>query len=185
MIVFQILIAWLLADLLTGFVHWFEDAYMDSFSLNFLDSLAKENDLHHRKPTAMLASHWFTNIASAVAIGWPLAIVLLCVGLPPLVWLVPFFASLGNLIHRWGHMPDRMLPPWIKFMQWTGLFITFEHHDAHHRSMKQLIPKHLAGYRFCPMTNWVNPIVDSLKFWQGLEYLFGLAGLRTTASRKA
>lgn len=184
MIVFQIFIAWFLADFLTGLVHWFEDKYLDETqTLNFLASTAEENDLHHRKPTAMVASTPWTNMKSAAAIGWPLAAVLWIFGLPMWVWLVPFFASFGNLVHRWSHMPARHLPSWIRFMQATGIFISRDHHDAHHRSMKQLIPKHLAGYKFCPMTNWVNPILDTMKFWSALERVLGWCGLKTTRDR--
>lgn len=164
----QVLIAWLLADLVTGAVHWFEDKYLDpTKTLNFLTNVAEDNDLHHRRAAA----------------GWPTAFVLWLIGAPLWLWLAAFFASFGNLIHRWAHMPDRKLPLWIRTMQATGLFITHEHHDTHHRSMLRLIPKHLAGYRFCPMTNWVNPLVDHIGLWYGLEWLFGRCGLQTTKQR--
>lgn len=179
MLFVQILIAWLLADWLTGAVHWFEDRYMDSFSLNFLNSLAEENDLHHRQPTAMILSTGWVNMRSAAAIGWPLAALLWWCGMPLIVWLVPFFASFGNLVHRWSHTPKRQLPRWIRGMQEFGLFISHEHHDAHHRSMKRLIPKHLAGYKFCPMTDWMNPLLDGLRFWFVVEYLFEAIGVKT------
>ena len=183
LVLFQILIAWLLADWLTGFVHWFEDRYMDSFSLNFLNSLAEENDLHHRKPTAMLLNTGWINMRSAAAIGWPLAAVLWSMGLPMIVWLTVFFSTFGNLIHRFAHMPKGKLPRWIRGMQEFGLFISHDHHDAHHRSMKKLIPKHLAGYKFCPMTDWMNPILDGIMFWSALEFTFAIFGMQTTASK--
>lgn len=180
----QILIAWLLADFLTGVVHWFEDRYMDKYSLNFLNSLAEENDLHHRKPTAMTLNSGWTNMRSAAAIGWPLAAILWLIGCPLWIWLIPFFASFGNLVHRWAHMPKHRLPSWIRLMQRIGLFISYQHHDLHHRSMRQLIPKHLAGYKFCPMTNWVNPILDAVRFWHGLEWTLARFGLLTTIRKK-
>jgi len=163
MFLFQILIAWLLADFLTGAIHWFEDRYMDQFSLNFLNSIAEENDLHHNKPTAMTLSSGWVNMRSGAA----------------------FFASFGNLVHRWSHVPKRSLPRWIRGMQEFGLFISHEHHDAHHRSMKKLIPKHLAGYKFCPMTDWVNPVLDHIQFWYAAETIFRLAGLYTTTERRS
>ena len=184
LVLFQILIAWLLADWFTGFIHWFEDRYMDRFSLNFLNSLAEENDLHHRKPTAMLLSSGWVNMRSAAAVGWPLAVVLWWLGLPMIVWLTVFFSTFGNLVHRFAHMPKSQVPRWIRGFQELGLFISHEHHDLHHRSMKKLIPKHLAGYKFCPMTDWMNPFLDGVRFWTALEFLFAMLGLQTTA-RKA
>lgn len=180
MIIIQIAAAWFLADFLTGAIHWFEDRYMDHVSLNFLDSIAKENDLHHRKPTAMLLSTGWTNMRSAAAVGWPLAAILFWLSYPPIVWLVPFFASFGNLVHRWGHTPKSQLPRWIRGLQEFGIFISQDHHDAHHRSMAKLIPKYIAGYKFCPMTDWVNPIVDGIGFWRACEWLLARLGLRMT-----
>ena len=173
----------MLADLLTGFVHWFEDRYMSSHSLNFLNSIAEENDLHHRKPTAMLVNNGWVNMRSAAAVGWPLALLLFALGAPTIVWLTIFFSTFGNLVHRFAHTPRQQLPRWIRGLQEFGLFISHDHHDAHHRSMKRLIPKHEAGYKFCPMTDWVNPIVDGLRFWYVLEWCFARFGLKTTVAR--
>ena len=182
MFLVQVLAAWLLADWLTGAVHWFEDRYLAGMSLNFLDSVAKENDLHHRKPTAMLQSTGWTNMKSAAAAGWPLAALLWYLGCPIVVWLVPFFASFGNLVHRFAHTPTRQLPRWIRGLQEFGIFISHSHHDAHHRSMEKLIPKHLARKKYCPMTDWVNPLLDRLQFWTLCEQTLALFGLRTTES---
>lgn len=183
MLFFQIVAAWFAADLLTGAVHWFEDRYLDHGTLNFLASVAEENDLHHRKPTAMILSTGWTNMKSAAAVGWPLAFALWWHGAAPFVWLVPFFASFGNLVHRFAHMPRKQVPRWIRGLQEFGIFISFEHHDLHHRSMKQLIPKHLAGYKFCPMTDWVNPIVDRIGLWHAIEHALSRLGLRTTKQK--
>lgn len=181
LLLLKILIAWLLADFITGVVHWFEDRYMDSYSLNFLDSIAKDNDLHHRKPTAMLLSSGWTNMKSAAAFAWPLAALLWLFGAPLLVWLPLFFAAFGNLIHRWSHVPKKKHPRWIRGMQEFGLFISQQSHEQHHRSMKQLIPKHLAGYKFCGMTDWLNPVLDSFGFWTALEVaMLKTFGIQTT-----
>ena len=177
--------AWLLADLLTGAVHWFEDRYMDKFrfKLSVLDSIARDNDLHHQKPTAMLLSSGWVNMRFSAAVGWPIAALLWLTGFPYVVCFVPFFAGFGNLIHRWGHTPKAQLPRWIRGLQEFGIFISQGHHDSHHRSMDGLIPKHIAGYRFCPMTDLVNPVVDALRFWKLLEFLLACVGLETTESR--
>ena len=181
-LIIKILIAWLLADLITGVVHWWEDRYMNgNHSLNFLDSIAEENGLHHEKPTAMLLSTGWTNMKSSAAFGWPLAFAFWFFGLPMLIWLPVFFATFGNLIHRWSHIPKKKHPRWIRGMQEFGLFISQESHDLHHRSMKRLIPKHLAGYKFCGMTDWVNPVLDHFAVWTALEIAILKAfGIQTT-----
>lgn len=156
---------------------------MHNVSLNWLDDVAKENDLHHRKPTAMLQSSGWTNMKSAAVVGWPVAASLWWFGCPMWVWLVPFFAAFGNLVHRFAHTPRRQLPRYIQLLQDVGLFISYDHHDAHHRSMAQLIPKHIAGYKFCPMTNWMNPLLDGIQFWAGVETCLAWIGIKTTKAR--
>ena len=182
MVLLTILSCWLLADLFTGFIHWFEDKYMSELSFKYLGSFAEENDLHHRKPTAMILSTGWVNMRSAAAVGWPLAGLLFWMGAPVLIWLTVFFSTFGNLVHRFAHMPKSRVPRWIRGMQEFGLFISHEHHDAHHRSMKKLIPKHLAGYKFCPMTDWVNPVVDFIGFWNWIEFILSIFGLKPTVS---
>ena len=95
--------------------------------------------------------------------------------------MMPFFAAFGNLVHRFSHTPVDQLPRWIRGMQEFGLFISHQQHDAHHRSMKRLIPKHLAGYKFCPMTDWVNPILDRVEFWKSLERILTAIGIQPIA----
>lgn len=185
MIEIQVLVlsSWLAADFLTGVFHWFEDKYLLGGTLNFLDSIAEDNDLHHRKPTAMLLSTGWTNMKSSAAAAWPASLACWWFGMPAFVWLTLFFVAFGNLIHRWSHRPKSQLPRWIRAMQELGLFISQEHHDEHHRSMKQLIPKHLAGCKFCGMTDWLNPALDAIRFWDGLECLVRKLGFKTVAER--
>jgi ubiquitin-conjugating enzyme E2 variant len=186
MTLFQILAAWLLADLVTGAIHWFEDKFMDAKSLNFLAAeVAADNDLHHQKPTAMTLNSGWENMRSGAAVGWPLAAGLWWFGFPLWVWLTPFFAAFGNLVHRFAHMPEHRVPRFVRGMQEFGLFISYDHHDQHHRSMKRLIPKHEAGFKFCPMTDWVNPLVDRIGLWTFLERSFRWLGLKPIAERKS
>lgn len=180
---FQILVAWLLADLATGVVHWFEDRYLSKDSFDFL-SIAADNQVHHERPTAMLQFSYWENMRYGALFGWPLAALCWWLGAPLWLWLTPFFAAFGNLVHRFAHTPTRQLGAFVRFMQWTGLFIDFSHHDSHHRSMRRLIPKHEAGFRFCPMTTWVNPVVDTVKLWPFLEGVLAFVGVRPLEGTK-
>lgn len=185
-VLLKILIAWLLADFITGVVHWFQDWYSDeSQALDLLVRVFGESeDLHHQKPTAMLVNSGWVNMRPAALVGWPLAALLYCLGCPFWVCLVPFFAAFGNLIHRWSHMPRRRLPRWIRGLQEFGLFLSAAAHDEHHRSMKQLVPRHLAGCKFCGMTDWLNPWLDDFGFWHGCSRCLRFIGLKTTRERR-
>ena len=49
--------------------------------------------------------------------------------------------------------------------------------------MARLVPKHLAGWKFCPMTDWVNPVVDRLRIWSRIETALQLVGINPTRER--
>jgi plasmanylethanolamine desaturase len=179
-----VLAAWFAADFVCGVVHWFEDRYLDdSMTLKFLQPINGENSLHHLKPTAMLTHSWWGNMQSAAIVAWPLAVVLWLAGDCLFFVLTVFFASFGNLVHRFAHTPARQLPRWVRWVQSTGLFISHAHHDMHHRHRSKLIPKSQASIAYCPMTDWVNPTLDRFNFWAGLERIFSIFGLVPTVDR--
>ena len=165
---------------MAGVVHWWEDRYLtDEQSLEFLASVSLENKTHHVKPTAMTMCRPWENMRSAAPFSWPLALLLWWVNAPTVVWLAVFFSTFGNLVHRYAHLPKRRVPNWIQFMQSTGLFISPEHHDTHHRSNGKLIPKNQASIAYCPMTDWVNPLLDHVKFWDCCERVLRGIGVKT------
>jgi sterol desaturase/sphingolipid hydroxylase (fatty acid hydroxylase superfamily) len=181
-----IVAAWLAADLLAGVFHWFEDRYLDETqSFEFLHGVANDNQLHHSKPTAMLLNTHWQNMASAAVIAWPIACVLGWMGFGAFWVLTIFFSSFANLVHRYSHEPRSNVPKWIRALQRIGLFCSKEHHDTHHRDEAGLIPKSRAMVAYCVMTDWVNPILDYLRFWDRVENLLGVFGLKTVDKRHA
>ncbi|MFG0261014.1 MAG: fatty acid desaturase CarF family protein [Novipirellula sp. JB048] len=179
-IIVNVAIAWLFADFLTGAVHWIEDRYTaGDHSLDFVNSIASDNQLHHDKPTAMLLNTQWENIRSSAIVAWPIGIVLAVSGFPLWFWAGIMFTSIGNLIHRWAHTPRRQLPRWIRGMQEFGIFLSPENHDLHHRKHGQLVTKAEAERNYCPMTDFVNPALDACRFWQGLELMLRLVGIKT------
>jgi len=175
-----ILYAWLLADFLSGLFHYLEDRVFKypSFS-RALDSIILDNEVHHKNPVAMLKYTESENINGSVVFAWPLALILFLLGAPTILWLAVFFASFANLVHRFAHTPFKQLNFFIKFMQCTGLFITARHHNKHHYKVRGLVDRKSASVRFCVMTNWLNPLLDTVQFFKFLDYLF--LGRKTNA----
>lgn len=168
--------AWLIADLVCGFVHWLEDRYLDGMaSFEFLHPPAADNALHHEDPQAMTRHSVWGNMRSAAVVAWPAAGALWLIGAPRLVVMAVFFASFGNAVHRFAHLPKSKVPRWIRVLQETGLFISPKHHATHHRSQEtgKLIAKDRASIAYCPMTDWVNPVVDRVRLWSRLESIIG------------
>lgn len=175
-----ILASWLLADFITGIVHWYEDRYLTGNSkFIFINGIAEDNKLHHSQPWQLTEfSHW-QNINTSAVIAWPICLVLFIAGAPTIVWLSVFFASFANLVHRYAHINQKKVPFLILQMQEIGLFISFEHHLKHHCDENGLITGAQTTIRYCPMSNWVNPVLDTIKFFVFLEYLLTLIGVKT------
>lgn len=164
-----LLVCYLAADLLAGFWHWLEDRYFDVRWPLIGEYIAKPNELHHEQPTAFLAqSYWSRNWTAIV----PAAVAFALTAWHPITRpfsTVFLFASQANEIHAWAHLKGKV-HPWIAIIQDTGFFQSPKHHSEHHRSPFDI--------RFCVMSDWLNPFLDQLGFWQYLEFLLGLLGIR-------
>lgn len=172
MIYLEVFGAWLFADFLTGMIHYWQDKWMPSESSNpVLDQIIQDNELHHKRPGLMTTYSIRENIANSASVAWPLSALLYTAGSPMILWLGIFFASFGNLIHRWSHIPRSRLNWFILFMQWIGLFTSFKQHKEHHYKGGKILTREESTERYCPMTNYLNPILDSLRFFSFLNSL--------------
>lgn len=165
--------AWLLADFLTGLVHWWEDAYARAEWPLLGPLVAEPNLLHHRDPRAMTRLPWWRNIdvpvlAALLALTglhalhllrWPLALALV-------------LAALTNLVHRWAHQTPAENGPVITWLQAKGLLQSRGQHARHHRWPRKT--------QYCPLTNLLNPVLERVGFWRRLERLI----LRLTGFRR-
>ena len=176
-----VIMAWFLADITSGMIHWWQDRYLTpERKWKWVLAINADNDLHHSKPGAMAKKNFWQTINTTGVWAWPLAILTFALHGPLLVTLTLFFGGFANLLHKWAHTADSKLSWWIKAMQSTGLFISKRHHGAHHYDNGSTIRKENTLDKYCPMTDYMNPILDSIKFWQGLEYIISLVGIHPT-----
>jgi len=183
--VLSIIISWFLADILTGIIHWWQDHYLGSKSkIPIVAEIAHDNDKHHFDPAEIARFTLWENLRISAIVGWPLSAAALLIGAHPIVWLTFFFASFGNLVHRCAHMNKNDLSPTIKALQWSGLFISQEHHIFHHRDWyhMDLVMKEDSMIRWCPMTSWMNPWLDMVGFFPFLGYLLRMVGINKLGS---
>jgi hypothetical protein len=161
-IIGQIIVGWLLADFVGGVLHWLEDRVLtvsDSWIGTQVVEPARE---HHDDPLAMyryaglIERNWTTWLPTLAV-----SIALLSAFGPSLLWLS---ATIGGLVvyevHRAAHHP-RDLHPFVRVLQDVGVIQSPKHHAGHHR------PPHQS--RYCPLTDWLNPILDALRFWDRIE----------------
>lgn len=161
-VLLDIILIVLLVDLASGFVHWLEDSYgRPKWPITGL-LITRPNILHHHKPTAFTSNSWLRSAdvllvmaAVIIAVAWALDV---------LTWQLLLFVAIGvnaNEIHKWAHIPAARRYPVVRFLQRLGVLQTPRHHARHHVGSKDS--------HYCAVTNMVNPVVDALGVWRGLE----------------
>ena len=176
-IILQVLLGILLADLISGIVHWFEDTYGDPTWPVIGPTIILPNILHHDVPLKFTeAPFWKRNrgvfgvalIFGGVfsLLGWlnPVTITALVVG------------SFANEVHRWAHLKPTQLPWVIRALQRAKILQTAQHHWAHHR--------HGYNTHYCTITNALNPSLDGLRVFRIIEGVVeGVFGIKPRTDR--
>jgi len=168
-VVFQLLAGWLIADLVSGLVHWLEDRVLWSSIPVLGPYVVAPNRHHHADPIdftrgTLLSRNSTTWIATAaIAALW------LLIGGFSFVWLG---ALAGGLIvtevHVRAHAIAEAGRVW-RILQEIGIVQSIRHHGGHHRGA-------MDG-RYCILTSWLNPILDELGVWARIEQLLGAVGI--------
>jgi ubiquitin-conjugating enzyme E2 variant len=151
----------LLADLVSGFVHWAEDAYARP-GTPLLGRLARDNLRHHWRPREFLQKSWLES-SWDLLLGGAL-VVAACAAAGVLTWHVALFALLvanANQIHKWAHMNRAEAPRLVHWLQRLHLLQTPRHHGRHHAGTRTT--------HYCVITNFLNPLLEEVAFWARLE----------------
>ena len=161
LILAKLLAGWLIADLLGGIVHWLQDRVLTEATPILGAGVIAANRRHHRDPMAFVAgSIWRRNGTTwlAAAVG---SVLWLALAGPSLVWIAATIGgSLGSAVHFLAHQP-RLAHPIVRVLQDIGLVQSAAHHAGHHRAPSER--------RYCPLTGWINPVLDGLGIWDRLE----------------
>ena len=152
----------LLADFLSGLFHWLEDAYGHE-DLPLLGNLVtRRNNLHHQDPSYFAQfSYWHSSwfliaLCSVVGVGallagvfsWQLALVLV-------------LGANANQVHKWTHRSRKTNGRLVSWLMDARLIASQRHHASHHTGSEQS--------HYCVLTPHLNPVLDRLGFWKGLE----------------
>ena len=177
MLVWELMLVVLMADFVSGFVHWAEDAYARP-DMPWLKKIAEENLLHHQRPRDFLRNTWWQSSYDLMLIG--AVVLLLASWFNSLTWHVVLFVVLSvnaNQVHKWAHRNRTENPRWVVWLQKTCLLQTPRHHSQHHRGNNDT--------HYCVLTNLLNPVLDRVKFWRVLEVLISrLTGVQPRLAMK-
>lgn len=173
--VLTLIICTIVADFITGIVHWFEDTYgMPTWPLGIGKHVILPNIEHHENPTKITMSGILLRNYQTATMGiifafivwyffewyiaWPICVTVLIAGL------------FGNEVHTWNHTPRSKLPKWIIFLQDTCILQTRKQHAIHHK-------KPYDKY-YCTLTNVTNVVLELIGFWRKLEWCLAKCGLQ-------
>lgn len=156
----------LLADLVSGLVHWGFDTWGTETTPVLGRSFIRPFREHHVDPLGITRHDWIeTNGNNAIG---TLPVLLLGLALPPgpaaavCGWLA-FWVMATNQIHKWAHQPS--VPAPVAWLQRNGLVLGKAHHATHHAA------PHDGAY--CITLGLFNPLLDAVGFFRGLERAIG------------
>lgn len=155
------LAGYLLADLVSGLVHWFGDTFFEEDTPVWGTLFVGPFREHHRNPLAM-THHGFGELNGSNCLGVvPLLLIALTLreraaedsgALFGMSVLLFFSLSIAvtNQIHSWCHAPRA--PQAIVWLQSGGFILSPERHASHHQG----------GSRdaYCVTTGWMNGFLD-------------------------
>jgi hypothetical protein len=154
----------LAADFVGGFVHWLEDAYIREDTPIIGKQVARPNIVHHHFPRFMTRFSWWYTSRDLILVSAAIVVLAWCLGsLTWEVWLFAILAANANEFHKWEHRTRKENGRTISFLQDIKLLQTAKHHARHHTDPK--------NSHYCTTTNVLNPILDGMCFWGGLEWL--------------
>jgi plasmanylethanolamine desaturase len=166
-------LGYLLADLLSGVIHWTGDTFFAEDSPIIGRAFIRPFREHHRDPLA-ITRHGFLEVNGNNCLALLLLLVptwwLGAPGRPggPVPWLgfqatalcfaLVTFAT--NEFHKWAHLPGPP-PRAVAWLQRWNLVLAPAHHQGHHR------PPHRRAY--CVTAGWLNPMLDALEVFARCE----------------
>jgi plasmanylethanolamine desaturase len=153
----------LAADFVAGMVHWIEDAYVREDTPVIGKYVARPNIVHHHYPRYMVRHSWWQTSFDLVLMSVAMVIGAWLTGLLSWeVWLFAILSANANEFHKWEHRTRKENGPIISFLQDIRILQTAKHHARHHTDPK--------NSHYCTITNFLNPVLDGINFWNGLEW---------------
>jgi ubiquitin-conjugating enzyme E2 variant len=164
----QILGAWLvgvlLADLVSGFIHWLMDTWGTPETPVFGELFIRDFRIHHQDEKEMTRHGFFETNGNN-------AMVLLLVLVPAVLWsptrpewiafIISFASAIlfTNQIHKWSHedKPSRF----VTWLQSTHVILPPDVHAMHH------IYPHTTYYNIT--TGWLNLIIELIRIYPAME----------------
>lgn len=159
----QVMLALLVTDFLAGIIHWAMDSY-GSRETPLIGGEIAGNRKHHLEPKSFTKNSWWQNAKSTFPI------ILILTGIfYSLDFLNTFTLALliigwnSNEIHKWAHQGKKERALIGTILQKFRLIQCPKEHQKHHSGSK--------NSHYCPVSPFVNPVLEFINFWRGLEWI--------------
>lgn len=178
-VVVQLFLGVLIADILSGVVHWFEDTYGDPDWPIIGKSIIEPNIVHHDDPLKFTKASFWKRNRGVIGVLMVVAGIFALFGWLNLITITTLIVgALAGETHRWSHLKQNEVPRLVRWLQEVKVLQTAQHHWCHHRR----------GFNthYCTITNFVNPTLDGLRVFRVIEgTIEGLTGIRPRTDREA
>lgn len=167
LLILSFFIGLILADFVSGLVHWFADTWGSVHWPVVGPSLIRSFREHHVDQDS-ITRHDFveTNGAAAIVVVPLLLVVLqlpaanavLLFVISTTAWLC-LFSLFTNQFHKWAHSVKN--PPLILKLQKWGILLSRKHHARHHAGN--------FDHHYCITTGWLNELLNKTGFFRRTE----------------
>jgi hypothetical protein len=163
---------YLVADFLSGFVHWAGDTIGDQSTPIFGANFVTPFRYHHIDPKDITRHDFVETNGNNCIVVAPILAVLLLVTPKTTGWFfyacavmafTSWFIFCTNQFHKWAH--DDNPARWVRALQRAGLILSPEHHSIHHASPQ--------NKSYCITVGWMNPVLDKISFFRTCEAIIG------------
>ena len=173
-------LAWVLADFVSGLIHWFADTYGADDTPLFGPWLIKPFRQHHQYARDICTHNLVLTIGNSCTLAAPLQAGLFYLLLSDedvsitkaaLAFVVNLFTIAmvaTNVLHKWAHAEKTN---WlISRLQRSRVFLSPAHHHLHHTKP--------FDSNYCITNGWLNPLLERMRFFRSLEATLSAIGLK-------
>jgi ubiquitin-conjugating enzyme E2 variant len=177
-------LAWVLADFVSGLVHWLADSYGADDTPLFGPWLIRPFRQHHVYPRDICTHGLVLAIGNSCTLAVPLqaGVLYLLLTEDEVSMTRAFLAFVTNLFtiamvatnvfHKWAHAEKTN---WlISRLQLSRVFLSTQHHNLHHT---RPFDSH-----YCITNGWLNPLLERIRFFRNLEGTLSAIGIKPNES---
>ncbi len=169
------LTGFIMADFVSGFVHWLGDTWGCSDMPVLGNALVRPFREHHVDEKAITRHDYIETNGANCMVAVPVAFMALCTPLQIEGWVsfalftmvslgsMIFWVMMTNQIHKWSHLDEAETPTVLKVLQRLHLILPPAHHQVHHTAPFDTY--------YSITTGWLNWPLAKLDFYRRLERL--------------